>query len=124
MPMPVPTLTTEADDVRAIVRYLGLAQSSREALEITGLSKSAISEVLSGRRRRDTARRRHIAIAAEVIRRLADARRASTTTSERGASAIGWLHTARVETSRGPRTPLEVLADTDLAMEALAELTR
>ena len=63
MPATMPDLewTSEADDLRTIIVYLGLGQSSEEAQQITGLAKSAISEVLSGRRRRDTARRRHIA---------------------------------------------------------------
>lgn len=120
--MPELELTSEADDLRAIIVYLGLGQSSEEAQHITGLAKSAISEVLSGRRRRDTARRRHIAIVAALVRHLAEGRRAATGTTERGVTAIGWLHTAAVETSRGTKTPILVFADTDLAKEALTGL--
>jgi transcriptional regulator with XRE-family HTH domain len=115
---------SEADDLRAILEYLGVGQSSAEATTITGLSKSAISEVLSGKRRRDTSRRRHIAIVAAVTRELGAARSAATASSDRGASAIGWLHTAAVETSRGRKTPLDLLRDTKLALEALDELRR
>jgi hypothetical protein len=120
----VPVLTSESEDVRAILAYLGLPQSSVEASRITGLSKSAISDVLSGKRTRDTHQRRHIAVVATVIQELAATRSAATGSADRGKSAIGWLHTAAVETSRGSVTPLEVLSDTDLALEALDGLRR
>lgn len=122
--LPLPELTTEAEDIRAIIGYLGLAQSSSEIQQITGLAKSAISEVLSGQRTRDTSKRRHIAIVAAVVRRLSQGRRAATGSNARGQSAVGWLHTAPVATSQGRLTPLQVLADTELAKEALLELTR
>lgn len=122
--IPPLTLTTEADDLRTLLDYLGLAQSSPEAQRISGLTKSGISEVLGGKRTRDTGRRRHIGIVANVIEELAAVREASTGTPRRGASAVGWLHTATVQTSAGGRTPLEVLADTDLALEALSDLRR
>lgn len=122
--MMVPVLTTEQDDLLAILGYLGIAQSSVEAQRITGLTKSGISELLRGKRSRDTGRRRHIAIVAAVIRNLSEARAASTGTPVRGNSAVGWLHTARVDTSAGPQTPLAVLSDTDLALEALDALQR
>lgn len=118
-----PVRTHEADDVRVILSYLGLPQSSIEAQAITGLNKSAISELLNGHRVRDTKQRRHIAIVAELIRALRGARAASTGRSERGASALGWLHSARVRTSRGMRNPLQILSDTDLAVEALDRLS-
>lgn len=124
MAMPVPNLTAEAEDIRTIIGYLGLSQSSEEVQQITGLAKSAISEVLSGQRPRDTSRRRHIAIVAAVVKRLSEGRRAATRTSSRGKSAVGWLHTAPVVTSRGIKTPIQVLADTDLAKEALYDLMR
>ena len=122
--MPPIEFTSEADDLRTIIGYLGVGQSSEEALLITGLAKSAISEVLSGRRTHDTARRRHIAVVAAVVRHLAEGRRAATGTVDRRVTAVGWLHTAAVKTSRGTKTPILVLADTDLAEEALTELQR
>lgn len=124
MAMPAPSLTAEAEDIRTIIGYLGLSQSSDEVQQITGLAKSAISEVLGGQRARDTARRRHIAIVASLVTRLSQGRRAATGASARGKSAVGWLHTARVATSRGDKTPLQVLADTNLAIEALNDLVR
>jgi hypothetical protein len=122
--MPQLELSSEAEDLRTIIVYLGLGQSSPEAQQITGLTKSAISEVLTGRRTRDTARRRHIAIVAAVVRHLAEGRRAATGTKSRRMTAVGWLHTAAVETSRGTKTPILVFADTDLAREALSALRR
>lgn len=122
--MPELEWTSEADDLRTIIVYLGLSQSSEEAQQITGLAKSAISEVLSGRRRRDTARRRHIAIVAAVVRQLAEGRQAATGTGARRITAIGWLHTAAVETSRGTKSPILVFGDTDLVKEALDGLRR
>lgn len=122
--MPPIELTSEADDIRTIIVYLGVGQSSEEAQQITGLAKSAISEVLSGRRRRDTARRRHVAIVAAVVRLLAEGRRAATETDARRTTAVGWLHTAAVETSKGTKTPILIFADTDLAQEALNGLKR
>jgi hypothetical protein len=122
--MPELEWTSEADDLRTIIVYLGLGQSSEEAQQITGLAKSAISEVLSGRRRRDTARRRHIAIVAAVVRELAEGPQAATGTGARRITAIGWLHTAAVETSRGTKSPILVFGDTDLVKEALDGLRR
>lgn len=119
-----PKRTSEAEDLRQILGYLGLAQSSAEAVQITGLTKSAISEVLGGRRKRDTSRRRHIAIVAALIDRLAEGRHAAAGVTGANRSAIGWLHTARVATTRGQVTPLQLMADTELVMEALDELTR
>jgi hypothetical protein len=119
-----PLFTTEADDIRVIVGYLGIAQSSQEAQAITGLSKSGISEVLAGRRPRGTGRKRHIAVVAAVIRDLAAARSAATGASTRGESALGWLYAGRVATTLGPKTPIEVLSNTDLALEALDDLVR
>jgi hypothetical protein len=117
-------LTSEAEDLRTIIVFLGLGQSSPEAQQITGLAKSAISEVLGGRRTRDTSRRRHIAIVAAIVRSLAEGRRAATGTDVRRKTAVGWLHTAAVATSHGTKTPIIVFADTDLAMEALNDLRR
>ena len=122
--LPTPVHTSEVDDVRAIVEYLGIPQSSEEVQSITGLTKSAISELLAGQRVRDTHQRRHIAIVATVIRRLREVREASTGTPERGQSALGWLHSARVVTSRGSKTPIEILADSSLALEALDGLDK
>src|SRR4051794_27335133 len=119
-----PVFTSESDDLREVLDYLPIAQSSAEAQAITGLTKSAISEVLAVKRPRGTHRRRHIAIVAAVIRELAAVRSVSTGSAERGKSAIGWLHTGVVETSRGRATPLEVLAASDLAAEALEDLRR
>lgn len=126
MPATMPELewTSEADDLRTIFVYLGLGQSSEEAQQITGLAKSAISEVLSGRRRRDTARRRHIALVAAVVRHLAEGRQAATGTATRPATAVGWLYTAAVKTSRGTKAPILVFGDTDLVKEALDGLRR
>lgn len=101
-----------------------MAQSSAEIQQITGLTKSAISEVLSGRRTRDTAKRRHIAIVAAVVTRLSEGRRAATGTTDRAQSAIGWLHTAQVDTTGGVMTPIQVLADAALAEQALVELMK
>ncbi len=119
-----PNHTSEADDLRDILGYLGIAQSSAEARQITGLSKSAISEVLSGRRKRETSRRTHIAVVAEVIRQLRAARLMATGAPARGKSAIGWLHATRIDTSRGSLSPLAILSDTALAQEALDGLAR
>ena len=119
-----PELTSEAEDIQSILDYLGVMQSSSEVLRITGLSKSGISEVLNGRRRRETARRAHIAVVAEIVRGLAGAREVGTGDGKRGKSATGWLHAARVDTSVGPRSPLAILSDDALALEALDGLRR
>ena len=121
--MGLPPTRTEADDVRLIVRYLGIRPSSWECQIITGLSKSSISDLLNGKRSRGTRRQRHIAIAAEVVERLAAARIAATGTDSRVPSTR-WLRSAQVATSRGTRTPLEVLGDSELASEVLEGLRR
>jgi hypothetical protein len=119
MPATMPDLewTSEADDLRTIFVYLGLGQSSEEAQQITGLAKSAISEVLRGRRR-------HIALVAAVVRQLAEGRQAATGTAARPKTAVGWLYTAAVKTSRGTKAPILVFGDTDLVKEALDGLRR
>lgn len=122
--LPTPVHTSEREDLELVVRYLGLPQSSTEIQQITGLSKSAISEILNDQRVRDTRQRRHLAIVAELIRQLRASRKAVTGSAERGKSALGWLHSARVATSRGTRTPLEVLSDTHLALEAIGDTWR
>lgn len=124
MTLTPPILTTEAEDIRSILDYLGLSQSCVEAGQITGLSKSAISEVLAGKRRRPTARRRHIAVVAALTKELATVREAATGRSDRGASALGWLHAGAVQTQAGVKTPLEILSDTVLSLEALSEVRR
>jgi hypothetical protein len=116
--------SSEAEDLQTILAYLAIRQSSAEAQRITGLSKSAISEILAGRRRRETARRVHIAVVANVVRDLMSARKAATGSEARGKSAIGWLYASTVETSRGRRSALEVLSDPVLAIEALDQLRR
>ena len=116
-------MTTEAEDLRTIVEYLGILPSSPEVHSITGLTE-AIADLLTGRRVRPTRRHTHIAVVASVIRRLAEARQAATLTADRGASAMGWLHTAQISTSVGIQTPLAVLSDTSLALEALDGLER
>jgi hypothetical protein len=124
MPLEIPEMRSEAEDIRTIIDYLGISQSSSEAKRITGLTKSGLSEVLAGRRRRDTSRRVHIAVVAAIVRGLSAARLASTGERERGRSAIGWLHAGRVDTSVGRRSPLDVLSDDALAVEALDDLWR
>ena len=117
-------MTTEAEDLRAIVEYLGILPSSPEAQSITGLTEAAISDLLSGRLVRPTSRHAHIAVVASVVRRLVDARQAATLSTDRGGSVLGWLHTAQISTSVGIQTPLAVLSDTSLALEALDGLER
>lgn len=115
----VPRFGSEADDLRLIFGYLRIPPTGPEAQRITGLGKSTISEILAGKRVRNSRRRPHIALVAELIRDLQSARRAATGSQERGASASGWLHAGRVETSRGVRSPLSVLAETDLVREQI-----
>ena len=114
-----PRFSGEADDLRQIFDYLRIPPTGPEAQRITGLGKSTISEILTDQRVRDSRRRPHVALVAELIGDLKRARRASTGTLNRGGSASGWLHAGRVETSRGVRTPLEVLADSELVREQL-----
>lgn len=120
----VPRTATEADDIRTVMDYLGLSPTSPELLTITGLGPVAITAILRGRSRVGRSRRRHIRVVAAVIERLAAGRGASTGTGWRGTPAAGWLSAARISTSRGVRSPLEILADADLASEALDDLMR
>ncbi|MCY7417059.1 MAG: hypothetical protein LH650_00930 [Chloroflexi bacterium] len=119
-----PVFSSETEDIKTIIHYLGIAQSSVEAIRITGLTKSGISEVLGGHRVATTRQARHIAIVAAVIRRLEDVRQSTTGTRTRGASAIGWLYSARIMTGDGMKSPLEVLSDPGLALEQLDALSR
>lgn len=104
--------------------YLGIDATSREAFRITGLTASSLSDALAGKPVRDATRRRHIAVVASLIRDLAAARTAATGEPERPVPATSWLHSAVVVTSAGPRSPIEILSDPGLALEALDELRR
>lgn len=117
-----PRFGSETDDLRLIFDYLGIPPTSGEAQHITGLGKSTISEILAGKQVRESRWRLHIALGAELVRDLQDARRASTGSASRGAPARGWLHAERVFTSRGTRSPVEVMVDTDLVREQLGPL--
>ena len=68
--------------------------------------------------------RRHIAIVAAVIERLAEARTAATGGRHREKDARFWLHTRSVDTRQGVKAPIEILADSDLAIVFLRELLR
>ena len=81
--------TSEAEDLRSILAYLEVRQSSVEAQRITGLSKSAISEVLGGKRARNTRRRQHIAVVAAIVHELAATRLAATGSAERRRTGSG-----------------------------------
>ena len=111
-----------AHDLRAIVEYLGLSPSDQDMHAITGLDQATISAGLLGGGIDDVARRSHVTAVATVIRHLKAGRQIATGEADRGSSASGWLHSARVETSLGLRTPLEVLSDPVLALEVLNDL--
>jgi hypothetical protein len=104
--------------------YFGLAATSPELLKITGLGSSAIVEILQRLDHSDTSRRHHIGVVAAVVERLAAGRAASTGSGLRRSQASDWLTKARISTSRGDLSPLEILADADLAKEALDDLMR
>jgi hypothetical protein len=70
----------------------------------------------------DLRRRHHVATVATVVRQLEAGRQFATGQTHRGESASSWLHSARVETSKGAKTPLETLSDPLLAAEALNSL--
>jgi hypothetical protein len=116
--------TSDSDNLEAIIGYLDLPQASEEVQRITGLTESAIVDVLRGQAIEDTAQRRHVEVVAQVLRLLADARLSATRSAERGKPAAGWLHSGLVTTGRGSKTPIEVLADADLAAAALVALRR
>lgn len=118
------TPSSGADDLRAILSYLDIAQTSAEAQRITGLTTSALTDALSGKPVRNVTRRWHIAVVASIVRDLAAARMFATGTPERAMPAAQWLHSAVVVTSVGPRAPIEILSDPALALEALDELRR
>jgi hypothetical protein len=91
---------------------------------ITGLSPADLDRVLEGMSDAPERIRHHIGIAAAIVRVLAAGREAATGSRHRPASARDWLHTGQVLTSRGLRSPIDVLSDTVLAEEALDELQR
>lgn len=113
-----------AADLRGILDYLELAPTSTEIQRITGLSAAQIEKALRGDIAGDAERREHIAIVASVVGDLAAVRVASTGSRSRGQPAADWLRGARVETSRGILSPLELLSDPLLAREALDLLRR
>jgi hypothetical protein len=68
--------------------------------------------------------RGHIAIVAAVIDRIAEGREAATGSSTRDTDTRAWLHTPSVGTPLGLITPIEILADPDLAIAFLRSLLR
>lgn len=115
---------SEADETLAIAAYLRIDEMSAEVQAIVSLSESTNPDLMSGRHQGATKMRGHIDTAAALIERLNQARPAAMGVDDRGASAEEWLHSARIPTSRGIKSPFEILADTSLAMDALGELLR
>ncbi len=115
---------SDADDIRTIIRYLGLIPSSEATQRITGLSVPAIKAALTRGRPVDPVARLHLQTVANVIERLADARTAATGSPDRPMPAALWLELATVETSRGRMAPIDILADQELCDELLADLMR
>lgn len=113
-----------ADDLRAILDYLGLAPDDPEMVLITGLPPADLDRVLQGSGDVPERIRHHIGITAAIVRVLAAGREAATGSRHRPASARDWLHTGQVLTSRGLLAPIDVLSDTALAEEALDEMQR
>lgn len=119
-----PQIPSEADDILAIIDYLDIGPYSDELQVITGLSPATMLAVLSGRRRRRTARRGHIATVADLVRRLSAGRWAATGDGSRGGPVYAWLYLMQVSTSQGLKRPIDILADPDLANQQLQELMR
>lgn len=115
---------TEADDIYAIIGYLGLTPTSEELARITGLTTGVILHVLSGSSTEQSPMRGHIAIVAAVIDRLAEGRMAATGSNTRDTDPRAWVHTPSVETAEGLIAPIEILADADLAISFLRKLSR
>ncbi len=113
---------SEADEILVIAAYLGIEELSAEIQAIVGQTGTTISDLPSGRRRKDAEMRGHIDTVTAVIERLRNARSASTGRDERDTAAGEWLRSARIPTSRGIKSPLEILGDTSLAMDALRDL--
>jgi hypothetical protein len=115
---------TDADEIRTVIRYLGLIPSSEVTQRITGLSVPAIKAALTRGQPVDPAVRPHLRTVATVIRRLAEARAAATGSRDRPMPGDLWLELATVETTRGRLSPIDILADQELCDELLAELMR
>jgi hypothetical protein len=115
---------SDADDIRTIIRYLGLIPSSEATQRITGLTAPAIKAALTRGRPVEPAARIHLQTVANVIERLAAARAAATGSRDRPMPAALWLELAAVETSRGRVSPIDILADQELCDELLADLMR
>jgi len=111
-----------AEDLRAIIDYLGVSPSDQDMQELTGLDEVTISAGLAGGGIEEADRRSHVAVVAAVVGLLKAGRQIATGETDRGKSASGWLHSAQVETSLGLRTPLEILSDPVLAERALNDL--
>ena len=110
---------TEKEDLDTIADYLQVEPTGTEMQRITGLSASTLSAVLKGQTA-SSRRREHTAIVGALIRAMARHRELATGSPERPRSAKGWLYAAVVKTPHGAKRPIEILADTNLAWEALA----
>jgi hypothetical protein len=113
---------TEADDIVAIIDYLDIGPYSGELQWVTGLSQPTLLAVLSGQRRRRTARRDHISTVAGVALYLSAGRLAAIGDGSRDGPIFTWLYLTTVSTTQGLRRQIDILADSDLANEVRRDL--
>jgi len=119
-----PQLPTERDDIVRIIDHLGIGPYDLELQVITGLPQATLLAVMSGHRRRRTPRRGHIAIVAELVRRLSAGRWAAIGDGTPGGPIYSWFYLTQVPTSQGLKRPIDILADPVLASEQLQALMR
>lgn len=103
---------------------LGVEPTGQEIQRITNLTKSALTTLLNSPDASGSTEDPRIATVVTLLRKLVEARVAATGTTDRGKSTAAWLHAASVRTSRGTQSPIDILADADLATEALNDLLR
>lgn len=116
--------TRQIDDLEAFAAYLGLRADFTGKLmqQMAGLTSSQLFELRSGKIH-ETRNAAHSRVLGDLARALAEHRQLATGTAAHDLSTATWLTTgALVRTSSGPKRPIEVFSEPDLALEALCEV--
>lgn len=112
---------THRDNLQAVAGFFGIPATGKTMQELTGISNSSLSRVAQGAS--DQPREwQHLAVLAEYVRELAFLMTQMSGRSSPVGNMATWLTTATLQTRSGRMYAKDVLADPDLARDALDAL--
>jgi len=117
-----PISVSHAQDIRDIAEFFGVGVTSGLVSQLTGMSTSSLGRVAAGESRQP-AQWEHLAVVAEYVRETRALLMAMSggQTRPQGDMKI-WLAAAQLPTKYGRRYMKDVLADPEMAREALDTL--